>query len=556
MLKTKLISGMEKCFLDECICKKYALDRDTILKNERYTFQLAVTDDEPGVGRIILFAEVDSPLKDCISLAKVESVPVRFPVYRNLPEEYYDNYLRTTPGLYPDLVRPYDEYGMFNILPGDLNALWVEVEPKGAFPAGEYPITIRFKDGAGNVRSEDTFTLEILDASLPEQKTLYTEWFHTDCLSVYYDAPVFSEKYWEIVESFMKNAHRAGINLILTPTFTPPLDTAVGDERPTVQLVDVTVTDGVYTFGFEKLERWVKLAHKCGIENFEIAHFFTQWGAAHAPKVMATVDGEYKRIFGWDTCATGPEYSAFLRQFISELLAFMKARGIDHNCYFHISDEPSGEQLQSYIAAKDVVRDLLDGYIIMDALSHYEFYESGALETPIPANTAIEPFIANNVPNLWVYYCCGQHKDVSNRFFAMPLDRTRAIGYQFYKYNIVGFLQWGYNFYFNQGSVYPINPYEITDGDYFTPAGDCFSVYPGEDGEALDSIRICAFYDALQDQRAMQLAETLVGREAVMNAIEGDLPDDQKITFSRYPHGIDWMHKTRAKINALIKSAL
>ncbi|MBQ5389650.1 MAG: hypothetical protein IIU58_01955, partial [Clostridia bacterium] len=342
---------MEKCFLDECICKKFALDHDTMLKNERYTFQLAVQDDEPGAaGRIILYAEVDSPLKNYVSLCKVESIPVRFPVYRNLSEDHYDNFLRITPGLYPDLLRPYDEYGMFNILAGDLNSLWVEVDPKGDVPAGEYPITIRLKDGAGNVRSEDTFTLEILAAELPAQKTLYTEWFHTDCLSVYYDAPVFSEKYWEIVENFMKNAARAGINLILTPTFTPPLDTAVGDERPTVQLVDVTVTDGKYSFCFDKLERWVRLANKCGIENFEIAHFFTQWGAQHAPKVMATVDGEYKRIFGWETAATGPEYSAFLRQFVTELLAFMKSLGRDRNCYFHISDEPSGEQLQSYIA--------------------------------------------------------------------------------------------------------------------------------------------------------------------------------------------------------------
>jgi len=554
MLKTKLISGMEKCFLDECICQKYALDHDTVLKNERYTFQLAIRDDEPVGGRIILLAEIDSPLKNYIRLFKVESVPVRFPMYRNLSEDHYDNYLRTTPGLYPDLLRPYDEYGMFNILPGDLNALWVEVDTKGEVPAGEYPITIRMTDNAGNVRSEDTFTLEILAASLPEQKTLYTEWFHTDCLSVYYDAPVFSERYWEIVENFMRTAAHAGINLILTPTFTPPLDTAIGAERPTVQLVDVTVTNGKYTFGFDKLNRWIRLANKCGIENFEIAHFFTQWGARHAPKVMATVDGEYKRIFGWDTEATGPEYTAFLRQFIGELLAFMKKLGKDHNCYFHISDEPVTENLEHYLAAKNVVRDLLEGYTIMDALSHYEFYESGALETPIPANTAIEPFIANNVPNLWTYYCCGQIKDVSNRFIAMPLERTRVIGYQFYKYNIVGFLQWGYNFYFNQNSIYPINPYEITDGDYFTPAGDCFSVYPGENGEALESTRICAFYDALQDQRAMQLAETLAGREAVLDAIEGHLPEDEKITFSRYPHGIGYMHESRARIYALIKA--
>lgn len=555
-LQTKLISGLEKCFLDDCICEKYALDHDTILKNERYSFQLAVKETSPAIARCILLAEVDSPLKAYVHLYKVESVPVRFPVYRNLPEEYYDNYLRTTPGLYPDLLRPYEEYGMFNILAGDLNALWVEVDPRGEVPAGLYPITIRLKDGAGNVRSEDTFTLEILAAELPKQKTLFTEWFHTDCLSVYYHAPVFSEQYWEIVENFMKNAARNGINLILTPTFTPPLDTTIGSERPTVQLVDVTVTDGQYTFEFSKLGRWVALAEKCGIENFEIAHFFTQWGAAHAPKVMATVDGVYKRIFGWETDATGAEYSRFLRQFVTELLAYMKKLGRDHNCYFHISDEPSAEQLSSYIAAKDVVRDLLDGYVIMDALSHYEFYESGALETPIPANTAIEPFLANKVPNLWTYYCCGQHKDVSNRFLAMPSARNRIIGIQFYKYNIVGFLQWGYNFYFNQGSVYPIDPYEITDGDYFTPAGDCFSVYPGKDGEALDSLRASVFYDALQDQRAMELAESLCGRDAVMDAVEGDLPDDRKITFSRYPHEIGYIHETRAKINALIKSRI
>ncbi len=553
-LQTKLISGLEKCFLDECIDAKYALDHDTILKNERYNFQLAVKETAPYAARVILFAEVDGPLKNYVTLYKVESVPVRFPVYRNQTEDCYDNYLRTAPGLYPDLLRPYDEYGMFNILAGDLNALWIAVDPKDEIPAGTYPVTIRLKDGAGNVRSEDTFTLEILAAELPAQKTLFTQWFHTDCISVYYGAPVFTEKYWELVENFMRAAADAGINLILTPTFTPPLDTAVGDERPTVQLVDVTVTNGEYAFEFSKVGRWVELAHKCGIENFEIAHFFTQWGAEHAPKVMATVDGEYKRIFGWDTDATGTEYSRFLRQFVTEFLAYMKGLGCDRNCYFHISDEPNGTQLESYIAAKDVVRDLLDGYTIMDALSHYEFYESGALETPIPSNNSIEPFIANNVPNLWTYYCCGQHKDVSNRFLAMPSDRNRIIGIQFYKFNIVGFLQWGFNFYFNQGSVYAINPYENTDGDYFVPAGDTFSVYPGENGEALPSLRVPVFYDALQDQRAMQLAETLVGRDAVIDAIEGHLAEEDKITFAHFPHGIAYIHETRAKINALIKA--
>lgn len=551
-LRTKLISGMEKCFMDENIDDKFGLSHDTMLKNERYSFQVAYTETAPLASRSAGFIHVESPLKNYVKVSLIEQIPVRLPVYKNLPAESYDNYLRTEPGLYPDLMKPIDENFVASFAAGELRSLWVEIDPKGEVPAGNYPVSIVFVDGMGAERARETFAIEILDASLPEQRTLVTEWFHTDCLSVYYGAEVFSERYWSIVEKFMRNAAKNGINLILTPTFTPALDTAVGRERPTVQLVDVKVRNGVYSFEFSKLKRWIDTAERSGIHNFEIAHFFTQWGAKAAPKVMADVDGVYKRIFGWDTPATSPEYRAFLRQFVTEFLAFMKGEGKDHNCYFHISDEPNDEQLSSYLAAKAIVKDLLEGYTIMDALSHYEFYESGALETPIPSNSAIEPFLEHHVPNLWTYYCCGQHTDVSNRFFAMPAARNRIIGTQFYKFNIVGFLQWGYNFYFCQSSLYPINPYQITDGDYFTPAGDCFSVYPAPDGSAYDSIRIMTFYEALQDQRAMQLAESLCGRDAVMNVIEGGL--DEKITFSRYPHSMEYIHETRRKINEMIRT--
>ena len=56
------------------------------------------------------------------------------------------------------------------------------------------------------------------------------------------------------------------------------------------------------------------MADRLGVKYFEIAHFFTQWGAGHAPKVMATTETGYERIFGWDTDATGEEYTAFIRQ--------------------------------------------------------------------------------------------------------------------------------------------------------------------------------------------------------------------------------------------------
>jgi hypothetical protein len=78
--------------------------------------------------------------------------------------------------------------------------------------------------------------------------------------------------------------------------------------------------------------------------------------------------------------------------------------------------------------AKNIVAPLLEGYPIIDALSDYEFYSSGAVTRPVPATDHIEPFIENKVPNLWAYYCCVQCTDVSNRFISMPSYRNRIIG--------------------------------------------------------------------------------------------------------------------------------
>jgi hypothetical protein len=271
---------------------------------------------------------------------------------------------------------------------------------------------------------------------------------------------------------------------------------------------------------------------------------------------MATVDGEYQRIFGWDTEATGEAYSRFLRTSIPSFLSHMKARGDDKRCYFHISDEPNQEQMAQYKASKAVVADLLEGYPIMDALSEYEFYLEGAvtMPIPIPSNNSIQPFIDGGVPNLWTYYCCGQCIDVSNRLIAMPAWRNRCIGMQFYKYDIAGFLQWGYNFYNNQVSDSPIDPYLELSGNYAFPAGDAFSVYPAPDGTAYESTRIIVFHEALQDLKAMKLCEKYYGKEAVVNAIEEVF--GKSITFDTCAKSSEMMLRIRKTVNDMIKKAI
>lgn len=542
----KPISALEKCFMDETFESKAAITGGSALKGEEFSFQIAYASDNPGhAPKCTLRAVVDSPLADYITIRTVEQVPVRFPCYADAD----DNYLRKTPGLYPILLQPINSRREIYFTYNQLKSLFVTVKIPEDAEAGDFPIKVSFASHEG-VHASAEITLHIVDAVLPKQTMTVTQWFHCDCIANYYNLETFSDRHFEYIGKFMKCAVDNGINAILMPVFTPPLDTHPGGERRTTQLVGVRETENGWEFDFSLVERWVALAKSVGVEYYEVAHLYTQWGAGHAPKVMGyDKNGEFRRLFGWETDSLSDEYREFLRAFLTAFIAKMKELGVDKQCLFHISDEPGLHHLERYTKVREQIADILEGYVCMDALSSFEFYQTGAVPNPIPSSNHVMPFIEAKVPNLWTYYCCVEGVKLSNRFFAMPSARTRIIGTQFWKYNIAGFLQWGFNFYNAQGSTHAIDPYLISDGDYFTPAGDCFSVYPGPDGVAYETLPLKAFTMGLADTRAFRYAEQLTSREEVAKILD----PDGTLTFKEYPTSAEWLLDAREKINALIE---
>ena len=543
------LSSLEKVFPDQRP-EEYA-GAFSMLRNDQLAFQLAFRlEAAPDASHWrTVRVTADSPLAPWLSVACVRCVPSLFPAGNTAD----GNFLRTAPGLYPDLLLPVGEDGV-KITPNCWNAFWFQLRSDASTPAGVHPvrITLLVENDGTTEEYEKTVEVEVIAACLPEQRLIHTEWFHADCLADYYRVPAWSEAHWKAVESQLRAAVRCGINMILTPVFTPALDTAVGWERTTVQLVDIAVENGRYSFGFDRLERWVKLCLACGIEYFEIAHLYSQWGAEHCPKIMAVVDGEYRRIFGWESDAVSPAYRDFLAAFLPALTAELARLGLrKEQIFFHISDEPSAAHLAQYEACKAQAADLLEGYTIMDALSDFSFYQQGVCTHPVVATNHVTPFLEHQVENLWVYYCVGQNFQVSNRFMAMPSARNRIIGTQFYKYRIAGFLQWGFNFYNSQYSLKHLDPFAVTDADGAFPSGDPFLVYPGENGEAWDSLRLRVFADALCDLRAFELLESLAGRDFVMNLLEGGL--QREITFFDYPHEASYLLTLRSRVNEEIK---
>lgn len=525
----KLLSPLEKIYHNDTLPENN-FTKFSMLINEKKSFQLAVISDEDFIGNI----SINSPFNKT-NFYSVEYIKSDYP----LPGHADDFFRLSDDGLYPDLLLPVNNELKFT---KGVNLFWVEIEAdKNNVGDNVIEITV-------NEASKKVF-VDVIDCKLDFNDFIYTNWFHTDCLMSHYKIDVFTDEYWKITENFLKTACDYGMNCVLTPIFTPPLDTEIGKERPTVQLIDVFLNNGKYSFNFDKLTKWIEMSKRCGIKYFELSHFFTQWGANHTPKIMATVDGEYKKIFGWETKASAKNYKKFLTELSIELKKYIENNNLKDYIILHVSDEPNFAMLRSYSKASRLIHKLFKGYKIVDALSDHWFYKLKIVTTPIPSNDHIEKFIGKT-DELWTYYCCSQCKKyVSNRFFSNPSLRTRVLGYQLFKYNVKGFLHWGYNFYYTQLSKKLIDPYKISDAGGKFPSGDSYVVYPAEDGTAYPSIRLKVFYDALQDMAALNTLEKLTSKQLCLDIIE----NEKQITFSDYPHSDEWLLSTREKINYTIK---
>ena len=243
MFKTKLVSSLEKPFLNSRIEDYRPFTFTRMMKNQRLSFQLLHTlagYDAPY--RAMVSLKIEGIPAEYVSARTVEVVPVAYAIDPAIPD---DNYLSKEPGLYPDWLQPLHYGGSVQIIRGQLRSVWIQFDPKGNLPAGTYAVTVKMIAGEETLAAE-TLTIEMLNAELPEQTMRVTQWFHCDCLANYYNCEPWSERHWAIVENFARTARENGITLLLTPIFTPPLDTREGGERLTTQLLDITVTpDGL-----------------------------------------------------------------------------------------------------------------------------------------------------------------------------------------------------------------------------------------------------------------------------------------------------------------------
>lgn len=537
MLKTKLISCLEKPFADESFDKYPEYKKMSALAGETVSFQLLYTYelDEENRGFVVYKCALSGTLAPYATIRQVKNVPVQKPlgIYAD------DNYLRTTPGVYPDVLVPFENGGEFGASCNVLNSLWVDV----ALPEDcsdleglrDLTVTVTRKS-SGAVEGGGTFTLDVINHKIGEEKTLHTEWVSTGSLAHHFCVPMWSEEHWEIVERYLASARKNGVNVLHTPTNS---------------LIVITKTTRGYRFNFKKFDRWLAMANRLGFKYIETNHLYSAGDGAYAENLPYFENGEKKNIRGMR--ATDPEVVKLIRAYLKALVNHMKKVDDDKRLMFHIADEPALKNIDKFRASRDSIIDIIGNYVILDAIFDIEYYREGLVSSPVPITDHIDPFIAEKVPHLWTYYCTGPQRRYSNRFIAQSGACTRSIGMQLYKYNIEGFLHWALCYYGAGDTDGYVEPYLDQNGSNWVPAGDTFLLYPAYNKAPYESIRFMILRDAFQDIRAMQEAEKYYSHDEVVKAIEEEFGGE--LEFGTCAKISETMLKIRARINEMIRKA-
>ena len=546
----RFVSSLEKVF---CSPELPAEEIESVsgARGETVAFQLACRSESNSVIEI----RAESEIAEFLTMREVGLVPCLMPA---MPDDPF--VLTSRAGVFPDPLLTLEGNRM-RLTRGNWHGVWCSIRIPEDMKPGTYEIrfTVTMPETPfsppGTPHHAASVSVEVLPFRLPKQRLLSVNWFYADCVQAYYRVPCWSERHWELLGQYFRNMVRHGNNVILTPLWSVPLDTAVGHERPTAQLLEISFADGVYHFDFSRLERWIATARRAGFEYFEMMHAFTQWGAKATPKIVVKENGVEKKRFGWHVPADSPEYREFLTSLTQRLIPFLEKQGLTpENTFFHVSDEPTPDVADSYEYASKLLRGLIGDYPVIDALSDVEFCRRGLIRRPVPSTTRLEDFRGEDLEQRWVYYCGNWEHGVPNRQFGMPSARNRVLGVLLYVHGIDGFLNWGYNFWFTQHSLnWHIDPYSVTDAGRAFCGGGAFMVYPGKDGP-VDSIHYEVFAEGLQDLRALRLLESEIGREETLKVIQEGV--EHPISMTHYPHDAQWLPELRKRIDRRICACL
>lgn len=444
--------------------------------------------------------------------------------------------LRPIPGTFPD---PLLEEESLDVDAGDNQALWLTVKvPETAHP-GEYQATavVSARIFGHETSSTLPLILTVYPATITSTRLNVTQWFQ---LWHHHDYPMperFSPAYWDMLRQYVRNmvAHRQNWARVETLWI-------VGYKRD---------EKGELQFDFTNFDKWVSILFEEGIRNIEGLQYAWRSGAWESPfhvEVHDENDPDYK---GRKVPPDSEEARKFYSAFFPKLHAHLKEKGWLERYAQHVGDEPVARNADSYTTAARLLRTYAPGIPVMEAcLSHNMV---GAIDIWVPILHELHRDFdffqerRKEGDRVWFYTCLNPTGEYANRFVELPLIKTRLLHWINYRYDIEGFLHWGYNFW----RPHPWDNASDVRGNL--PGGDAWIVYPEKGGPGIvESIRYEAMRDGIEDHELL----SQLGEKDPEKAME--LARRHILDFNRYNTDVKEFRRTRRElleaVSALVRA--
>ena len=332
--------------------------------------------------------------------------------------------------------------------------IWISVPVPTDAEAGNYKATFSLKGTMGNQTFElkKEISVKVYPVVMPQPDLWVTNWFGTspDKMKIFNggkEVEPYSDAYWEMVQALADKMKECYSNVILLS----PLEHIEFEEK-----------NGTYTFDYSRFDKMIEIFHQAGVlkmlEGGHIAGRSGDWSSQFAPYVPQYENGKKKLV---QYPMESEQAVNFYRQFIPSLAAHLKEAYPEVLYAQHIADEPTSDNIKSYVA--------------------------------------IARFVKQQCPDIKIIEACHTH-DLEN------INKTRLIHWLNFKYGATGYLHWGFNQWFTGNNPYKETTRMNEEGGNTLPGGDSWIVYPNN-GKLYGSIRLEAMRDGIADYTLLKMLE-------------------------------------------------
>lgn len=396
--------------------------------------------------------------------------------YTAFPGDDTEHVIRTAPFYVYDVIVPLKD-GVQSIYPAK-SAFYLRFDVENACIPGEYSFYLSITSKSQK-QIQIPILLHVYSAEIPGKIILKTSnWFNLQNIALRHNCKLWSEEFWEKTELYVALMERAHQNCFLLP----------------FAAIEYYQENGEWKFGFDHAKRLIDIFTCHGIQILE---------CGPAVRQIFLGDAHFHLLVNDDIMAISNEGLPFIEKFYKELNLFLLENGYLDFCIFHVADEPFDSSIREYEALADRIKRIIPTARFVDAVCTSSIKDYP--DIPIPDEKRYEEDYSvfaeiQKQREVWYYTCALPGGLYCNRLLDIPLIKTRIMYWGAAKYNLAGYLHWGFNCYrLGQDPYKNLCPqFSAVHEERYLPPGDTHLVYPGPEGP-YSSVRLEQIRKGIED---------------------------------------------------------